>query len=339
MKRTTQRITAACALAGVALLSTAAQSASAAVDPKNPCNISGWYVNADEAPPAPDRRPDRTLAGFVFEGNDLIHHSANVPLAFLKPGWFNASPAPDQSSFFSVEVRDPTTNAYGTLRWNSATALWQITIGEGTGPAGPATHGTFSGADPVALLKDKVTKWGKFTSATRVVSFGVGYTNDPSGKVKTVVTSVTFMNKPFYFNCLKEVDPSPTTTTTPSSSPTSPSPSATSTASPSASATSSSPSPSSTRSPSSPSPSASSATTSPAVVPAPDDDESLPVTGSSGLPLLIGGALIALLAGIAAVVASQYRKRKGTTIDRTRDDGDEGDGPTGTTYYKGGVIR
>lgn len=158
------------------------------------CN-TGWYVNPDET----TRKPVQTEAGLEFEGSDLVHHLADVSLADLEPGDFEANPAPDQPSFFSVEVRSDK-GAYGTLRHDGT--QWTIVIGAGTGPDGPATAGTFTGIDPVALLADKITKWGAFKDAViTVVSFGVGYTLNPPGTVKTTVTSVSFQGKEYKLDC------------------------------------------------------------------------------------------------------------------------------------------
>ena len=145
---------------------------------------SGWYVNGDET----SRKPEVTATGFKFSGNDLMHRQVDLPLAQLLPGTYEATPAPDQPSFFSVEVRN-SAGAYGTLRWQPGENKWLIVIGAGNG----ATDGTFYGADPVALLEGKITKWGAFDAAPiKVISYGVGYTNSPSGEVTTVVKSVTF---------------------------------------------------------------------------------------------------------------------------------------------------
>lgn len=158
---------------------------------------SGWYVNPDEG----DRKPTQLDDGMRFEPADLIHRAADLSVADLQPGTYVATPAPDQPSFFSVEVRNPS-GAYGTLRWNPTTSKWSITIGAGTGPDGAATAGTFDNASPVALLAGKVTKWGAFAPATdTVVSFGVGYTKTPPGTVTTVVKSITFGGKAYALSC------------------------------------------------------------------------------------------------------------------------------------------
>lgn len=183
------------------------------------CNV-GWYVNLDEV----DRKPTPGPAGLKFEGNDLIHYAKTLPVADLKPGVYSADPTPDQASFFSVEVRSGS-NAYGTLRWNPTTSKWSITIG----PGGAATDGTFENADPVALLAGKVTKWGAFDPETnQVVSFGVGYTNSPPGKVATVVTEVVFAGKTYDMKCKGPESPSPS----PDASSSSPAAAATSVAQP-----------------------------------------------------------------------------------------------------------
>ena len=167
---------------------------------------ASWYVNGDEDGSDPnqgDRRPFATNDGLVFSPADLIHHATNLPASSLQPGSFVAAPAPDQPSFFSVEVANPS-GAYGTLRWNGA--QWSITIGSGGG----ATAGTFSNADPVALLAGRVTKWGAFEPTTdRVFSFGVGYTNSPPGTVTSLVSSISFMGTTYGLSCPVAPSPSP----------------------------------------------------------------------------------------------------------------------------------
>jgi hypothetical protein len=173
---------------------------------------AGWYVNPDEA----NRAPEPTEDGFLFAASDLMHRQVDLPLADLEPGSYEASPAPDQPSFFSVEVRSAS-GAYGTLRWNPATAKWSITIGAG----GAATAGQFEDASPVALLAGKVTKWGPFDPETnRVISFGVGYTLNPPGMVDTLVTEVSFGGTDYSLACEPEETASPSPTAAPTKAPT-----------------------------------------------------------------------------------------------------------------------
>jgi hypothetical protein len=249
------------------------------VDP-NPCGVAGWYVNPDEA----DREPTRTYDGFVFESADLIHHAAPAGLttATLSPGHFlvaAGSSLPDQPSFFSVEVSGDD-GGYATLRYNRITLKWDMVTG-----------GQFySNADPSALVDMPPVK-----RSHKVVSFGVGYTANPPGTVKTTVKSVSFQGKAYSFAC-----PKPSPTQSPTASPT-PSTSTSPTASASPSVSSVSPSATST----SVSPSATaSATTSPStsLIPVPSDagtDGELPTTGASlggllavGLGVLLFGGLI-----------------------------------------------
>lgn len=170
---------------------------------------SGWYVNGDET----NRKPEVTATGFKFEASDLIHREADLPLKDLVPGNYTlagGSLAPDQPSFFSVEVRN-SSGAYGTLRWDKNAGLWRIVIGSGTTPGGvAATNGIFSGADPLALLEGKVTKWGAFDPATaKVVSFGIGYTLNPPGENPTTIKSVSFKGKDYTLVCVPPTSPSP----------------------------------------------------------------------------------------------------------------------------------
>ncbi len=177
--------------------------------------LPGWYVNPDET----DRKPTSTEAGLKFAGDDLVHHAVSgLSVADLKPGEFVASPAPDQPSFFSVEVNGEGSGKYGTLRWNTSTSKWNMVANGGT---------FYEDTDPVKV----VTAAGKGTS---VISFGVGYTKNPPGTVETTVVSVKFGGKTHSLKCQPEPEPTKT-----SASP-SPSPSVSSSASSSPSASSSS---------------------------------------------------------------------------------------------------
>lgn len=175
--------------------------------------VTGWYVNPDET----DRKPKPTEAGFEFDGTDLIHHGTDLALADLEPGTYVATPDPDQPSFFSVEVHG-VSGAYGTLRWDDGAGKWSITIGAGTAPDGTAaTAGQHTDVSPEALLAGKVTKWGAFDPDTdKVISFGVGYTQNPPGTVTTTVSSVTFNGTTHNLKCQPEqTEPSPTPTAVP----------------------------------------------------------------------------------------------------------------------------
>lgn len=145
---------------------------------------------AGATPPAP------TVGGLKFEGNDLIHHAA---------------PAPDQPSFFSVEVYG-TDGGYATLRWDVPTSKWVMVTG----------GQLYTDASPAALV-DLVTPH----KSHHVVSFGVGYTNSPPGTVPTVVDKVTFGGQDYHLDCKPPVvhpshsHPSPSrTTASPTASPT-----------------------------------------------------------------------------------------------------------------------
>jgi len=267
----------------------------------NPCKLAGWFVND---PDELHRTPTRTNEGFEFEATDLIHHaSPAIPLKYLKPGWFVATPAPDQPSFFSVEIRDLTTDAYATLRWNKTTAMWDAVL-KGV-LVTKATPQEFIGLE---------TKWGKITAAARVVTFGVGYTNSPAGTVKTTVKTIAFAGKVYTLTCPKPTaSPTATPTTTPSStgSPsTSTSVSPSTTGSPSSTPSSTQTASPSTSASSSATPSKSSTTTSPpSVVPLPDDNTSgrLPTTGASVGGLFLLGCGVVLAGGL---LTWWFRKRK-----------------------------
>lgn len=270
-----------------------------------------WDVNPDEG----DRKPTATVAGLKFEGNDLIHHTAEVALADLKGGSYAVASgfsAPDQPTFFSVEVRDPETKGYGTLRWDPAAGKWSITIGA-SATVPDVTAGYFEGSDPVALLTGKVTKWGAFTSATRVVSFGVGYTNSPPGTATTVIKSVRFQGKTYWLTCLPVKPTKPTTqptTTAPTTAPTTTTPATTApTTEPVTSRPTTAPTTSGSAEPS-PSGSVSPSRTAgvlPTTTNVSDGSDSLPVTGPS-MGLLIGIGLVLIAGGGTALVLSTRRR-------------------------------
>lgn len=281
----TVALTLGAALAAPTATSAAETPSLIAADP-NPCGIEGWYQNPDEG----DRAPERTYDGFVFEATDLIHHAAPADLTTdeLSSGDFNASPAPDQPSFFSVEVNG-TDGGYATLRYNRLTHLWDMVTG----------GILYSNADP-----DKLVDMPPVKRSHKVVSFGVGYTKNPPGVVKTTVTSIAFQGKVYTFKCLKPtLTSSPTATPSTSTSPTqsaSPSttvtPSKSSTASPTASATR---------------PSATATATNPVPVPADNgSDGELPTTGASLGGLILVG-LGAMLVGGVAIFWFRKRKRRG----------------------------
>jgi hypothetical protein len=148
----------------------------------NCANLAGWFVNPDET----TRKPDATAPGLKFEPADLIHHNVTgVTTDSLTPGTYVASPAPDQPSFFSVEVDGGTPGSYGTLRWNPTNSKWSMV----------ANGGTFyedANATTVVNLAGK---------SKTVVRFGVGYTQTPPGTVTTVVSSIRFNGTTYPLTC------------------------------------------------------------------------------------------------------------------------------------------
>lgn len=151
-------------------------------------NLDDWYVNS---PDEDSRKPVPTVEGLKFSGNQLIHHaSASLKLSDLGAGSFVATATPDQDSFFSVELRDKTTGGYGTLRYNTNTSKWDLTT----------NTNQYAFAHPSDAIGTQ-TKFGVLTEDTRVISFGIGYTNSPAGTVETVVTKVTFDGKTYPLDC------------------------------------------------------------------------------------------------------------------------------------------
>lgn len=170
------------------------------------------FQNSDER----TRKPVQTPGGLKFAPTDLIHITDIFPVTSLHPGSFHAFPAPDQPSFFSVELADATTGAYGTLRWNTTTHKWEITT------SGPAA-GQFAFTSPADVI-GVVTKWGAFTGATKVITFGVGYTVSPPGTVVTTVSFIHFNGHTYDLRCKPVIvthspSPSPSQSTSAAPSP------------------------------------------------------------------------------------------------------------------------
>lgn len=180
-------------------------------------NMKGWDVNH---PDEDTRKPVATLVGLKFSGNQLIHHATTgIDVEHLLPGSFTAHPAPDQDSFFSVEVSG-SDGGYGTLRWNTSTHKWNLVTG-----------GSFYENTSAAALVDMPAAH----RSHHVVSFGVGYTNSPPGTVTTTVSAVRFQGKWVSLTCFPPKhthSPSPSASTSTSAS-ASPSASVSTSASPS----------------------------------------------------------------------------------------------------------
>lgn len=177
---------------GTATATSTSPSASASWAPtyKECVTDKGWYVNDDEN----DRKPTATAAGLKFEGNDLIHHGAAGTLENVGAGSFTASPAPDQPSFFSVEVRNDDGSGYATLRWNTTTSKWNMVTG------GQFYENT--SASSLVLMTNPA-------KSNKLLSFGVGYTNSPPGTVATTVSKVTFKGIDYPLTCMPPVQPTP----------------------------------------------------------------------------------------------------------------------------------
>jgi LPXTG-motif cell wall-anchored protein len=192
----------AAGLTGLVLAS--APSASAETAPV--CTIpSGWYANADEQ----DLLPEPTEHGLKFEGKDLIHHTTDpIDLADMDKviGTFHASVA--GKVVFKVE----TSNPYSSIITQADGKLWSTAM-DATQEGGQSHP-----VDKYSDLVGKPTKVGKpaLTSATRVVTFGVGYWTETGS---TVVDWIAFHGTKYDLKCLC-VKPTPS-----SPSPSSPSPS------------------------------------------------------------------------------------------------------------------
>lgn len=188
---------------GVLLLAIGGADAARATPPPSfeTCsNLEGWYVNPDET----SRRPIATEAGLKFVGNDLVHHATAGTVEGLAAGTFVAAPAPDQPSFFSVEVRNADGTGYATLRWNTATGKWNMVTG-----------GSFYENATAAGLVAMTTP----AKSSALMSFGIGYTNSPPGTVDTVAKSVTFKGKAYDLTCAPAPSASASASTSASAGP------------------------------------------------------------------------------------------------------------------------
>jgi hypothetical protein len=291
----------ALAAAGLMGLATPAQATESSTDVKC-AGVSGWYVNPDET----DRKPETSVSGMKFAPADLIHRAADVAMVNVKPGSFalaTGSDAPDQPSFFSVEVRDAGTGAYGTLRWDVVAKEWTLVT----------NTASYSKAEPIGFVGVE-TKWGKLTPAARVISFGVGYTKSPAGTKTVTVKSVTFAGQTHSLTCLPPTKP---VTTPPTSSPTVTPPTTTPGATTPTTIPPTKP-PVTTRPTTAPTTRPPATTLPPTTPPATSAAPELtPVAGggNSSLPLtgagagILGGAALAVI-GIGGILVTAARRRK-----------------------------
>lgn len=229
-------------------------------------NLKGWYANPDEQ----DQLPTPTEDGLKFEGKDLIHHATSgIDLADMDhvTTTFVASTA--GKVVFKVETSAP----YSTIITNADGKLWStaMTYDQEGGQGHPVAH--------YSDLVGKPTKPGKapFTSASTVVTFGVGYWVEEGS---TVVSSISFHGTVYPLTCKPVVVE--TTSPAPHTSSTSPAPVKT-TAAPHTSST----------------PVAGGGGS--------DGGSSLPVTGAP-VGLIVGGALALLVLGGAAYFVARRRE-------------------------------
>jgi len=241
-------------------------------------NLTNWYANPDEQ----GDLPTPTEAGLLFEDRDLIHHAVGgIDLADMDRVNYSFDASTAGKVVFKVETSSP----YSTVITNADGKLWSTAM----------TYDQDGGqGHPVAKYSDlvgKPTKPGKatYTSASMVVTFGVGYWVTEGS---TVVSSITFHGKTYPLTCKPPVTTPPTTapttgtTTGPTTKPTITSKPTTR---PTGSATTSSPAPGGVT------------TTNVS------DGGGLPVTGPSIGWLAAGGALVLAAGGGLAFLA---RRRK-----------------------------
>lgn len=262
----------------------AVSNATAAATTKDTPLCTGWYVNPDEL----DRAPTQKWNGMEFKGDDLIHHTATGTVADLAAGTFVAAPAPDQPSFFSVEVRNGDGTGYATLRWNTDTLKWNMVTGG-------QFYENATAAGVVAMTTPP--------KSSTLLSFGVGYTKNPPGTVTTLVKSVTFKGTKYELSCKPAQSSS-------SSGSASASASGSSSSKPPTQSSTSQP-PTASASSTSAAPSASGSTT---TLPTPGGNTgggSLPKTGSA-IPMAMittgGVGLVLLGAGLLAIL--WFRRRR-----------------------------
>lgn len=267
-------LTAALVAAVVWLTPAAAQADSSPIPVESKCN-TGWYVNPDEGA----FLPEQTEAGLKFEGKDLVHH-ATAPLDFTDfdkttKGFVATTPG-------KVVFKAETSGPYGNIVINADGKLWSTAFKP------EAVGGQNQPVDKAADLigKPDSMKPGKdpYTSASRVVTFGVGYWVEDGD---TVVSSITFHGHTYSLTCKPKPSPS---TSSPTATPTTTRPTT---------------SPATTAPPTSGTP----------VPPAQGDDggtsagDGLPVTGP-GVAWLIGGAAFLVAGGGVLFLAARHRRTR-----------------------------
>jgi LPXTG-motif cell wall-anchored protein len=258
-------------------------------------NLVGWYANADEQADL----PQPTAYGLKFEGKDLIHH-ATSPIDFADMDHVTTTFTSTSAGkvVFKVETSAP----YSTIITNADGKVWStaMTYDQEGGQGHPVTH--------YSDLIGKPTKPGKpmFDSASRVVTFGVGYWVEEGS---TVVKTISFHGTVYSLSCFPHSpSASPTPTKTASATPTA---TASASTSPSASPKPTTAPPTvkpTTATPSSP-PSSSAASSAPPILTGNDTTGgALPTTGPSASPFIIGG-LGAIAAGIVLFIVAMRRRK------------------------------
>ncbi len=150
-------------------------------------NLTGWYANADEQADLPTATED----GLLFENKDLIHH-ATSPIDLADMDKVSASFVTTTAGkvVFKVETSSP----YSTIITNSDGKLWS------TAMSYDQEGGQGHPIDKYSQFVDLATKPGKaaYTSASMVVTFGVGYW---VAEGDTVVSSISFHGTNYPLTC------------------------------------------------------------------------------------------------------------------------------------------
>lgn len=171
-------------------------------------NLSGWYVNNDES----SDKPAPTADGLLFENKDLIHHATDpIDLADMDKVTGSFVATKPGKVLFKVETSAP----YSSIITDADGKFWSTAM----------TYDQEGGqGHPVAKYSDllgKPTKPGKppYTSATNVVTFGIGYA---VAEGDTVVKSITFHGKTYPLTCAAPTQAPTTKTPTPKATSASP---------------------------------------------------------------------------------------------------------------------
>jgi hypothetical protein len=194
-------------LAGVFLIASQGAYASSTPGPSfATCdNLKGWYANPDEQ----DQLPAPTEDGLKFTDKNLIHHATSgIDLADMDHVTTSFVATTAGKVVFKVETSAP----YSTIITNADGKVWStaMTYDQEGGQGHPVAH--------YSDLVGEPTKPGKapFTSASMVVTFGVGYWVEEGS---TVVSSISFHGTTYPLTCVQHTATAPVSSASTSTKP------------------------------------------------------------------------------------------------------------------------